>query len=120
MAGKRDPNKKLVQAWLDKGLVLQIDAEAERLGCNRSDVLLAAVREHLAHDPVPASSAELAEVKAAMALLAGKLDDLAEDSRVRSDALALAVGQTAAVRELPGTEPRRLTLRERITGRVVK
>lgn len=66
MPDKRSRNKKAVQVWLPVGLVNQIDAEAERLGQTKTDVVKRALREHFKQDPIPASAAQLDELKTAL------------------------------------------------------
>lgn len=103
MSCKRDPDKQLVQVWMDKKYVLQLEAEAARLGVKRSDVVLKAVREHLKLDPIPATAAQFDEVKNALVALITHQQQLPQ-----------LIQENAPVLPDPG---RKLTLRERITGK---
>lgn len=106
MANQRDPNKQRISIWIDKKQLLQIDAEAQRLGRTRSDIVLKAIREHLRIDPVPASAAQIDEVKTALV-------ELAQQQRE----LPRLIQKTVPALPRPG---RKLSLAERITGRAKK
>lgn len=114
MTNQRSKEKQRIEVWFDKKVVLQLDAEAQRLGLSRSEVILAAVREHLGHDPVPASAAQIDEVKAALLALAAKQDAAQKLGEESSAALLSAIRETAPA--LPAG--RKLSLAERIRGRI--
>lgn len=69
MPGQRSKDKKALQVWLDKKLVAQIETEAQRLGRTKTDIVTRALREHFKIDPVPASSAQLDEIRTALVQL---------------------------------------------------
>lgn len=106
MTNKISDDKRHVHLVLDRKLVAMIDNECARTGLNRTETITRAVREHLRLDPIPASAAQLDEVKNALVALGQK-----------QDALAAAQLSQRQPSHLP-TEPRRLTLGERLRGRL--
>ena len=116
MANQRDPNKQAIKVWLHKGIVAQLDAGAQRLGRTRSDVILRAIREHLALDPIPASAAQLADLQSAVTALAAKTASIEQATKADADNLMLTISKQQAL--APAPTERKLSWRERISGRI--
>lgn len=117
MANKRDPNKQRIEIWLDKKAVFQLDAEAQRMGRSRSDIIVKAIREHLKLDPIPSSAAQIDELKNAMMRMAIEQAEIKNGIKSDNDAIMRAIRETAPAPALP--EPgRKLTWGERIRGKL--
>ena len=69
MAGQRSKDKKLIQAWVPITLYVQLEAEAQRTGRTKTDIIVKSLREHFRIDPIPASSAQLDEIRTALVQL---------------------------------------------------
>ena len=69
MPGQRSKDKKALQVWLDKRLIAQIETEAQRLDQTKTDVVVRALRYYFKLDPIPASAAQLDEIRVALAAL---------------------------------------------------
>lgn len=117
MPGKMAENKQRVSLVLEKRLVALIDAEAERLGRTRTDVVVRALREHCRLDPIAASSSQIEELQEALAAMrreqAAVLEGMAAENKALlgelQEAKALAPAQAQR-------EPRKLTWGERLRG----
>lgn len=104
MANQTNPNKAKLQLWVDKSFVVQLDGIAAKKGVSRAAVVMDAVRQYI---------------------------DDGDKAATKSDLVAFAATLQKAIESQPvvvqkqGTPPllgqgRKLSLRERITGKTEK
>ena len=95
MANQISKEKQRLNLVIEKKLVAQLDAEAQRTGRSRSDVIVAAIREHLRIAPVPASAEAIDAVKT-------KLEALEAQQTASTTLLVEAIkSQPIAIQEAP-------------------
>lgn len=117
MPGKMAENKQRVSLVLEKRLVALVDAEAERLGRTRTDVVVRALREHCKLDPIAASSSQIEELQETLEAMrheqVAALKSVAAENKALLGEIqeAKALGPAQAQKE-----PRKLTWGERLRG----
>lgn len=107
MSNQNNTDKQKVNIWMDKTLVIQIDGLAARRGVSRASLISEAVREHLGGSGKAATSEEISALRAELQTSFAAIARAIESQPI-------AVQQQAPALPEP---PRKLTLRERITGR---
>lgn len=117
MPNKMAANKQRVSLVLEKRLVAMIDAEAERLGRTRTDVVVRALREHCRLDPIAASSTQITELQEALAAMRREQAAVLEGMAAENKALLGEIQEAKALAPAQAQkEPRKLTWGERLRG----